>query len=395
MDIQNFSLADKPVGAVFTPLHWARWLVREFHVVSKWAKGATVCDPTAGQGVFVIALIDEAVQLGINVTEEMLERLFLIEREAKFIEDFHLAFRLKYDRDFPKQNTICTDVVLCNPKKKFDILVGNPHLNRIHHFNMLKEGSGRTLRFLMGLRREGFDISLNTYPQSKSQYRIITRLLAAKVRASHRYDNRGWWDGWLVNREIAQSYDQHSVSQNLALLDVIGAKPKCDRHVTQLFLSSDEIGWAKEYVDRNQLRDSVLVAFHVGSGTTKNLALRRWPLDYYRELIARLLNLRSNLKVLLLGGPEEQQDHRWLMEKVANPRLLVPETKNMKQAAGLLEFCDAFLSIDSALMHLAAAMQVPHQFVIETATFNKTIEPSAANGMRGSSGVRGGAVWSR
>ena len=258
-----------------------------------------------------------------------------------------------------------------------DILVGNPHLNRIHHFNMLKEGSGRTLRFLMGLRREGFDISLNTYPQSKSQYRIITRLLAAKVRASHRYDNRGWWDGWLVNREIAQSYDQHSVSQNLALLDVIGAKPKCDRHVTQLFLSSDEIGWAKEYVDRNQLRDSVLVAFHVGSGTTKNLALRRWPLDYYRELIARLLNLRSNLKVLLLGGPEEQQDHRWLMEKVANPRLLVPETKNMKQAAGLLEFCDAFLSIDSALMHLAAAMRVPHQFVIETATFNKTIEPFA------------------
>jgi hypothetical protein len=100
--------------------------VREFHVVSKWMNGATICDPTAGQGVFVHALIDEATQLGISVTDEMLGRLFLIEREAKFIEKFHRAFHRKYDRDFPEQNMVCADVVLHNPKNKFDILVGNP-----------------------------------------------------------------------------------------------------------------------------------------------------------------------------------------------------------------------------------------------------------------------------
>jgi ADP-heptose:LPS heptosyltransferase len=258
-----------------------------------------------------------------------------------------------------------------------DILAGNPYLSRVHHFNMLKEGSRRTLQFLLRLRKEHYDVSLNTYPQSKSEYRIITRVLGAKVRASHQYDNRRWWDGFLVNREIPQSYDRHSVSQNLALLDIIGAQSRTDQPVTEIFLSPEERAWAREYIDRNQLSDQALVAFHVGSGTTKNLALRRWPLDSYRELIRRLLALRPDLRVILLGGPEEQQDHRWLTEKVADPRLLVPETKNMKQAAGILGFCRAFLSIDSALMHLAAAMQVPHQFVIETATFNKTIEPFA------------------
>jgi len=34
-----------------------------------------------------------------------------------------------------------------------------------------------------------------------------------------------------------------------------------------------------------------------------------------------------------------------------------------------------FLSVDSALMHLAAAAKVPRQFVIESPAFNKTGEP--------------------
>ena len=35
----------------------------------------------------------------------------------------------------------------------------------------------------------------------------------------------------------------------------------------------------------------------------------------------------------------------------------------------------AFLSVDTALMHVAAAMKVPAQIVIETPTWNKPIEP--------------------
>ncbi len=256
-----------------------------------------------------------------------------------------------------------------------DILVGNPHLNQIHHFQMLKEGPWRTFRYLQGLRKNGYQISLNTYPQSKSEYRLIARLLGAPVRASHRYDNHRWWDPWLVNREIPQNYQHHSVAQNLALLEAVGGCPQLPEHRTRLFLSASEIGWATTYRDSHGLSDKVLVGFHVGSGTTKNLALRRWPLEFYHQLIERLLSLRPDLRVLLFGGPEERADHAWLKERIPSPRVTVPETRSMKQAASLIGHCRAFLSIDSALMHLAAAMQVPHQFVIETATFNKTIEP--------------------
>ena len=48
------SLADnykRKFGAVFTPPTWAHQLVEE-HFFKEWLDGATVLDPTAGEGVF-------------------------------------------------------------------------------------------------------------------------------------------------------------------------------------------------------------------------------------------------------------------------------------------------------------------------------------------------------
>ncbi len=109
-----------------TPLRWAKWLVRESGFVSKWAQGATICDPTAGRGVFAHAFVDVASEDGVDVDDAMLARLFLIEREAAFLREFHESFQFKYKRAFPKRNTVCADIVLENPNRKFDVLVGNP-----------------------------------------------------------------------------------------------------------------------------------------------------------------------------------------------------------------------------------------------------------------------------
>ena len=41
----------------------------------------------------------------------------------------------------------------------------------------------------------------------------------------------------------------------------------------------------------------------------------------------------------------------------------------------MIQQCHAFLSVDTALMHVAAAVKVPKQIVIETPTWNESIEP--------------------
>jgi heptosyltransferase-2 len=118
-----------------------------------------------------------------------------------------------------------------------------------------------------------------------------------------------------------------------------------------------------------------LVGIHVGSGSTKNLALRRWPLAGYRELIQKINHSHPQAAVLLFGGPDEERDHAQLLAEVDRTKVFAPQTKNFRQAAALLGRCRLFLSVDTALMHLAAAMNVPGQVVIETPTWNKTVEP--------------------
>ena len=256
-----------------------------------------------------------------------------------------------------------------------DILEGNPHLNAIHHKAMLKDGLVSSLKFLWGLRRRRYDITFNTYPQSKIHYRAIARLIGAPIRASHRYDNHIFLDDWLANRPVPQDYTRHSVDNNLNLLSLLGHKPQPTGHRPEIFLAPADTQWAETFAREHSLAGRTLLGLHIGSGKTKNLALRRWPLANYIELIRRLTAARPQLTVLLFGGPEEQEDHAVILRATSGRPVLAPGTKNMRQAAALLGHCTAFLSIDSAIMHLAAVMNVPHQFVIETMTFNPTITP--------------------
>ena len=78
-----------------TLLRWAKWLVRENGLVPKWLAGARICDPTAGRGAFVNALVDVASEDGADVDDKMLSRLFLIERESAFLREFQDSFRFR------------------------------------------------------------------------------------------------------------------------------------------------------------------------------------------------------------------------------------------------------------------------------------------------------------
>ena len=258
-----------------------------------------------------------------------------------------------------------------------DLLEANPHVTAVHFLNMLKAGLPASLKFLLGLRKERYDLSLNTYPQSKVQYRIVARLINATQRLSHRYENSTMLDRWLVTQTVPQNYHRHSVENNLFLLSLLGLKPQPSPHSTEIFLRSDELAWADQFILQHGLDRKKIVGLHVGSGKTKNLGLRRWPLENYITLIRELKGAEPDLAVILFGGPEEKEDHDTILREVVSPSVLLATSRNLRQAAALLQRCDAFLSVDTALMHLAATMKVPAQFVIETPTFNQTIEPYA------------------
>jgi heptosyltransferase II len=256
-----------------------------------------------------------------------------------------------------------------------DVLVGNPHLNSLFQKDLIRAGLADSLRFVWQLRKQAYDVSLNTHPQSRVYYRMIARFIGARQRLSHDYDHASVLDRLLVNRTLPQDYERHSIENNLALMGFIGAKPALPRHDYELFLAPAELAWADEFLAAQYLSGRKLLGIHVGSGATKNLALRRWPLAAYIELVKRVNRTQPEVAVLLFGGPEEEKDNQRILAETDLKRVFQAKTANLRQTAALIKKCHLFLSVDTALMHLAAAMKVPGQVVIETPTWNTPIHP--------------------
>ena len=116
-----------------------------------------------------------------------------------------------------------------------ELLDGNPHVNTVHQRDLMSAGKIESLKFLRQLRRERYDISFNTHPQSRIHYRLISRIVAARLRASHEYECSGPLDKLLVNRSLPQDYTRHAIHNNLALLGLVGAKPVLPRHDYEIF----------------------------------------------------------------------------------------------------------------------------------------------------------------
>lgn len=265
--------------------------------------------------------------------------------------------------------------VLVKEKGARDLLENNPHLNRVFYKNLLRSGRFEALGFFRSLAKNRYDVSLNTHPQSRTIYRLAARIIGAPVRVSHEYECFNWLDRKLVNRILPQDYSRHCVENNLALLPLAGAAPRLPSHGYELFLTDADVAWAAGFVAEQKLSGRPRLGVHIGSGGTKNLAQRRWPVENYLELVRRLQTKEPRLAVLFFGGPEESAGHEKIRAAADGAKLFFPPTENLRQAAALIGRCDLFLSVDTALMHLAAAMKVRGQIVIETPTWNKPIEP--------------------
>ena len=256
-----------------------------------------------------------------------------------------------------------------------DFLERNPNVNRVLYKNLWTCGFFERVRFLLSLRRERYQLSINTHPQSRIHYRLGAFLAGAQVRISHEYECSTWLDRLLVTATLPQDYDRHSIDNNFDVLPLIGAQKKLPAHEMEFFLEPADERFADDFLAKHKLSGKKILGVHVGSGGTKNLALKRWPLKNYAGLVRQLNKSRPDIHVLLFGGPEEIKDHPVVLAQADLDLTLEARTGNLRETAALMKHCSAFLSVDTALMHIAAALKVPNQIVIEAPTLNTTNLP--------------------
>jgi len=118
--------ADIKIGSVFTPLEWGLWAVRKYNLTEKWLQGATLFDPTCGEGHLLEALLIDAVQAGKSTAELPLHNLYGVEMNVQSYNNLRHKMRAKYQWKVDVEKISCEDFFFYDAPKRFDIIFGNP-----------------------------------------------------------------------------------------------------------------------------------------------------------------------------------------------------------------------------------------------------------------------------
>jgi heptosyltransferase-2 len=229
--------------------------------------------------------------------------------------------------------------------------------DNIYYFDFLAEGALRSLRFVLA-HRGRYSHSISVYPSNRAEYNIINFLLGAPHRGAVKYLRQDGKNlGFLNSVTVTEDDAVHNAQENIAIVKKMFAICTDEEPALQFTLLQGDKLYANEALARMNLNgDTPIIGFHAGCSTLKNHINRRWEPPKFAELGKRLIK-DLNADILLFGGLDEMELKRVIGKEMDSPRCHIVHTENLAQTAALIEACDVFVTNDSSLMHVAAAMQ--------------------------------------
>lgn len=239
-----------------------------------------------------------------------------------------------------------------------DFYERNENISRVFYFDFMSEGFLKSLRFIFSLRNS-YDISISVYPSNRKEYNIINFLFGSKQRAAVKYLRKDFQNfGFLNNVRIIEDDSLHNVQENLKLCEKLTNHKLNTEPPLEFPLTKYDHNFAKTFLKENNIIDSDLViGFHPGSAILKNQANRRWEPEKFAEL-GKILIAKHNAKVLLFGGPGEDDLKQNIVNKISSPNALSVVSHNLTESAAVMKRCNVFVTNDSSLMHVASALQL-------------------------------------
>lgn len=255
-----------------------------------------------------------------------------------------------------------------------DIFKNNPFVNKVIHFNFLKEGIIKSLSFILSLRGN-YNITINVYPSNRKEYNLISYMIGAKKRVAARYLRMNTENlGWLNNVTVEENDLMHNVQTNIRMVEKLIEKEiivkSTDKLRLQLFFNDDDLTYAQNYLsEKNISGNDFVIGFHPGCATLKNHIKRRWEPDKFSILATKLIE-KYSAKILIFGGPEESDLKEKIRKNIASENVIVVKTETLLQSSAVMKRCNLFITNDSALMHIASALQLPVVAIIGPTNIN-------------------------
>jgi len=208
-----------------------------------------------------------------------------------------------------------------------------------------QRGFINTLRLLKKVRQNRYDLLITLANSGGAGF--LTALSKAKVKAG--FASFPW--GWFLDiKEKIEGH--HSWLNNLKLLKRLEIEIKKNDYVGLLILppadKSKELPAGKYAV--------------ISPGTSRRRTVKAWSEEKFSELIIRLKETHQ-LNAVLVGGKENCQSNerirQLVKEKGGQESLDLTGKTSVLDLAYLVKGASLFVGVDSGIMHLAAAFDIP------------------------------------
>lgn len=233
----------------------------------------------------------------------------------------------------------------------------SPYLDTIYFVDFLHQSKIKSLKEIGKIRKNKYDVSINTYPTNRNEYNILNFLLGAKKRIAHHYTHTNFFRLEFLNTDLADEVkDRHNVLQNIeAIKKILEISSDYKIGNMEIALKREDEESAIKWFEEINTDGKTIIGFHPGSALLKNHINKRWDKLKYAEL-GNTLMANNNAIILLFGN--EFDLNREINEMMGN-RGVIASTKNFMDSMARQKYCDLFVSNDTAFLHSAAAFGIP------------------------------------
>lgn len=282
-----------------------------------------------------------------------------------------LVVKLRYHGDVLLSSPVFHVLKLAHPHLEIDALVyretadmlnGHPDIDLIHcvdrrdRFDDVWSHLKGELALLHALRSRRYDLVIHLTEHWRGA--ILKHLLGIPIAIVARYRRR---TGWFWNRSFTHHYPvpvapRHKAESHLDALRRIGVQPSevSDRRLMLAF-SEDQAASARDKRLTAGLTEDSYVLVH----PTSRFAYKCWQPERMAELIDRIE--AAGKRVLITCAPDacERRMVEAILAKTHSKPASLAGALTLKELAASIAAARLFIGVDSAPMHMAAAVGTP------------------------------------
>ena len=208
-----------------------------------------------------------------------------------------------------------------------------------------------------------YNYSVCCFPSNKFQFNLLSFLIGARKRCTHRYFV-GNHLSFLMNGSIDADPTLHDVDQNMRLLSCLGLEIPRKYPPLLFHLDKQDKEFSLRFLKRHKItKKDHIIGVHAGGGPIGKQ--KRWGVKNF----AKELNKKKGT-IMIFGGPEEAHEKKNL-QKLLNYKSYV-FSGSLNRTASLIARCNYFLSNDTGLMHIASCFNIEQKAIFTGTSISRT-----------------------